>query len=248
MELQTELIKSHGYPVESHEVQTEDGYLLTMHRIPHGLAPEAGPAPNKRIAFLQHGILCSSADWVVTGPETGLAYLLADKGYDVWMGNARGNTHSKAHITLNPSSSEFWKFSWHEIGIYDLPAMIDYALKETGQNRLYYTGHSQGTTVLFVMLSLRPEYNEKIILANALAPVSYIRNMKSPFFKAMAPFVFIFDKIASLLGINEFAPSSAMLQLGGSILCRDQSIFQEICANVLFLICGFDSDQLNKVN
>ena len=32
----TELIAHWGYPVETHEVRTDDGYLLTMHRIPHG--------------------------------------------------------------------------------------------------------------------------------------------------------------------------------------------------------------------
>lgn len=62
-------------------------------------------------------------------------YILAEAGYDVWMGNARGNTYSKRHKTMKPTSSSFWKFSWHEIGFYDVPAMVDYALRETGASR-----------------------------------------------------------------------------------------------------------------
>jgi lysosomal acid lipase/cholesteryl ester hydrolase len=37
-------------------------------------------------------------------------YLLADAGYDVWLGNARGSTYSKKHVSLSTSDSKFWDF------------------------------------------------------------------------------------------------------------------------------------------
>lgn len=52
---------------------------------------------------------------------------------------------------------------------------------------LLYVGHSMGTTMSFVMLSLRPEYNEKIQAAFALAPVAYMSKVKSPI-RLLAPF------------------------------------------------------------
>lgn len=71
-------------------------------------------------------------------------YYLYDNGYDVWMGNARGNRYSRNHTSLNPNSDgQFWNFSWHEIGMYDLPAMINYVLEETNFEKLGYFGHSQ---------------------------------------------------------------------------------------------------------
>lgn len=242
-QLQREIITSYGYPFEAHEVTTDDGYILTMHRIPHGIA---GPSANRPAVYLQHGLLCSSADWVVSGPERGFAFILADAGYDVWLGNVRGNTHSRRHVSMSPDRRRFWDFSWHEIALYDLPAMIDYVIATTGQPRIQYAGHSQGTTTFFILMSLRPEYNDKIRSGHMLAPVAYMGNLRSPFVRAMAPFADQLDWIMWMLGAYEFMPNSEMLAMGGYFLCRDEAVFQEVCANVLFLIGGFNSNQLNR--
>lgn len=49
------------------------------------------------------------------------------------MGNYRGNAESRNHLYLSPERRKFWEFSWHEMGEYDLPAMIDHVLKQTGK-------------------------------------------------------------------------------------------------------------------
>lgn len=176
-----QLVKRMGLPVEKHRAVTSDGYVLTMFRIPANNT-------NSPVAFLQHGLIASSADWVILGPGKSLAHSLVTAGYDVWMGNFRGNTISRKHVSLDPAQPQFWDFSWHEIGLYDLPAMIDYVLKKTGQKTLHYVGHSQGTTAFFVMASMKPEYNSKILSMQALAPIAFMGQMKSPFIRAIAPF------------------------------------------------------------
>jgi hypothetical protein len=50
------------------------------------------------------------------------------------------------------------------------------------------------------------------------------------------------------MGIHEFLPHSELLTLVGQILCNDQAITVDICSNVLFIIAGYDSQQLNKVS
>lgn len=77
-------------------------------------------------------------------------------------------------------------FSFHEIGNYDLSAMIDYVLETTGQEKLHYIGHSQGTTSFFALAASQPEYNDKIKLMVALAPVAFMTNIPNEIAKSLA--------------------------------------------------------------
>ncbi|XP_055523108.1 lipase 1-like, partial [Wyeomyia smithii] len=231
-----QLVSKYGYPVEQHRVITEDGYVLELHRIPGG----KGAIP----VFLMHGLLCSSADWVLVGPNNALAYLLADEGYDVWLGNARGNIYSRAHLTLTPNMFAFWQFSWHEIGFYDLPAMIDYILVQSGHQKLHYIGHSQGNTSFYVMASTRPEYNEKIHLMQALAPVAYTQYIQSPLLKIMSLFQDTLTVLFEIFGIDEFLPNNAILHDIASLLCPSSTV-NNLCLNVLFQLAGSDPEQVD---
>lgn len=81
------------------------------------------------MVFLQHGILDSSDTWVVNSPDKAPAFILADAGFDVWLGNNRGNHYSRHHIKYNPDKDkEFWDYSYPDMGMHDLPAMITKAL------------------------------------------------------------------------------------------------------------------------
>ena len=72
------------------------------------------------------------------------------------------------------------------MGVYDLPASIDYVLNATSSEKLTYIGHSQGTTEFFVLLSERPEYNQKITKMIALAPIAYSTHIYNPFLRFLA--------------------------------------------------------------
>uniref|UniRef100_A0A2A4JCC5 AB hydrolase-1 domain-containing protein n=1 Tax=Heliothis virescens TaxID=7102 RepID=A0A2A4JCC5_HELVI len=233
-----ELIPKYGFRVEIHAVTTKDFYKLTMYRIPG----------DGRAVFLMHGLLGSADDFVVAGRDSGLAYLLADAGYDVWLGNARGNKHSLSHSTFKPSEAKFWDFSFHEIGLYDLPAMIDYVLHKTNKTTLTYIGHSQGTTAFFVMASEKPEYNQKIHLMIALSPVVFMENVRSPIIRLMSPGTLLTDGFSKSLGQYEFLPDNNFIKVMKLLLCEAGPIAEIVCSNALFLVAGFDYQQLNISN
>lgn len=77
--LQPNLIRAAGYPIEKHRVTTQDGYILQMHRIPAGRrsARRTGDpgAKGKKAILIVHGLIGSSGDFVIMGPERSLGEL-----------------------------------------------------------------------------------------------------------------------------------------------------------------------------
>jgi lysosomal acid lipase/cholesteryl ester hydrolase len=84
------------------------------------------------VVFLLHGILGSADDWIVHSKEDAPAFRLADKGYDVWLGNNRGNKYSLKHNSLDYMKHEdYWRFSFEEMGDHDARAMVNNIKKLT---------------------------------------------------------------------------------------------------------------------
>ncbi|GBM04471.1 Lysosomal acid lipase/cholesteryl ester hydrolase [Araneus ventricosus] len=239
----SELITSKGYPVENHVVQTEDGFLLSVQHIPHGRNGPGTFQGKKEVVFLQHGFLSASHDWVINFPDQSLGFILADAGYDVWMGNTRGNTYSRKHVKYTPDMDKFWENStFSEMGYYDVPAMIDYVLNETCEKQLSYIGHSQGTAACFVMLSERPEYNQKIKIFIALAPISTVGYMTNPIhFIARAKEEF--ELIAKIFQWRDFLPNSTLIKFFSELVCNHEE--PRICKGIMSLAFG-ESNELNS--
>uniref|UniRef100_A0A4W6ESM0 Lipase n=2 Tax=Lates calcarifer TaxID=8187 RepID=A0A4W6ESM0_LATCA len=234
----SEIIRRWGYPAEEHEVLTEDGYILTVNRIPQGLRCSAGPRP---AVFLQHGLLAAGSNWITNLPNSSLGYVLADAGYDVWMGNSRGNTWSRKHQTLKPDQEDFWRFSHDEMALKDLPAVINYILKVTGQEQIYYIGHSQGTTIAFIAFSTLPDLASKIKLFFGLAPVATAGSATSPVAKLSK----LPDCVTwTVFGRRDFLPQSHMIKWLAEHVCGCRCL-NKLCGNLFFVLCGWDEKNLN---
>ena len=63
----------------------------------------------------------------------------------------------------------------------DLPAMLNYVMKTTGQTELFYVGHSQGTVMGFAGFTVNQTLAKHIKSFFALAPVTTVKHIEGLF-------------------------------------------------------------------
>ena len=133
------LISGCGLFAKGHEVSTDDGYILKVFRL---IDPFRENNEDQRPVFLQHGFLDSCECFVINSDRESLAIYLALKGYDVWLGNSRGNKYSTKHLNPDLTKNEYWDFSFQEMAKYDIPAVLIYVSKLSNNQKITYIGHS----------------------------------------------------------------------------------------------------------
>lgn len=111
-----------------------------------------GPvAKTKGVVFLQHGLFASADSWVIN-KEKSLAIHLAQSGFDVWLGNARGSKHSRKNRNLDEYWGKYWDFTIDDLAL-DLIENINFILRVTGYQKLGFVGHGHGATEMLMCLS-----------------------------------------------------------------------------------------------
>lgn len=206
-----ELCELYGYYAEEHIVQTGDGYLLGVHRLGWRRGEEdqrvnAGPGSvEKKVVYLHHGLMMNSEVWVcLTEQERCLPFVLVEQGFDVWLGNNRGNKYSKKSLHHSPADIPFWNFSMDQFAFHDIPDTIDYILTTTKQPSLSYIGFSQGTAQAFATLSIHPTLNDKVdvfvALAPAMAPPGLASGIVASFVKSSPEVLFLAFGRRAILG------------------------------------------------
>jgi Partial alpha/beta-hydrolase lipase region len=106
-----ELVGASGvYKLEVHQARTEDDFILVLHRIVPRQTPAAAVANGdgctngapRPPVLLMHGLMQDSEALLCGGSEHSLALWLAGQGYDVFIGNNRGNRYSHKHLSCTP--------------------------------------------------------------------------------------------------------------------------------------------------
>eukprot|EP00698_Gefionella_okellyi_P025196 TRINITY_DN9127_c0_g1_i1.p1 TRINITY_DN9127_c0_g1~~TRINITY_DN9127_c0_g1_i1.p1 ORF type:complete len:383 (+),score=71.67 TRINITY_DN9127_c0_g1_i1:78-1226(+) len=228
----TQIIESFGYVCEQHYATTDDGFVLSIQRIPR---------PGSPIVYLQHGVLDSANTWVMNLPTESLAFILADSGYDVWIGNSRGNGYSMFNANYPATNNSFWNWSWDEMALYDLPATLSHIVAMTGKTKLSYVGHSQGCTIALACFSQNATIAAMIEHAILLAPVAHISHQSSLLLDMMShlPQWSILD----LFGHGAFLPTTGLIEKLIPDIC---DVLPIACQFPACALAGCDMADLNK--
>ncbi|URE19232.1 Triacylglycerol lipase [Musa troglodytarum] len=185
----TAVVSPQGYECREYEVKTQDGFILTMHRIPQGRG--GGSAGRGSLCcsnmessrYVSISNLHDGLTWLLNPLQQSLAFVLADNGFDA-----------------------YWAWSWDELANYDLPATVGFVFQQTGQ-KLHYVGHSMGTLTALSAFS-EGKLVDKIKSAALLTPVAYLTYMTTTIGRAAAS-AFAGEMLGAL-GVAEFDPKGAV--------------------------------------
>ena len=135
-----------GYTWQPYEVETEDGWTLTLFRITGRVGEDAENGHwNSTPVLITHGLGMDAVNWAESnGLGTVWPLQLVDRGYDVWMASNRGTSpySDKNKNDDQWTEEQHWNFSFAEMGKFDQPAFIDKILEVTEEKKLTYIGYS----------------------------------------------------------------------------------------------------------
>jgi pimeloyl-ACP methyl ester carboxylesterase len=139
---------------------TRDGWRLGVR---HYRPAQADPG--KLPVILCHGLGLNATFWTIT--DNHLPAQLVERGYDVYVFDIRASgestrlgRHDRANGFLRETPfRERGESSWtvDDLVRFDLPAILDYVQRETGQGRVNWIGHSLGGMMIFPFLELSTE-------------------------------------------------------------------------------------------
>lgn len=226
----TEIIKTWKFNAEEYNVTTSDGYILTLNRVYRHI--KYNPI------ILSHGIFMNSLGFV-NRREKSHAYILANEGYDVWLTNFRGTIYGRKHVNLTENDKKFWNFTFHDMAVKDLPAIID-LVTEKSKSKPTYIGFSMGTTIGLIYSSVfAQEAKDKLSGLILMAPVAYLDNL--PTILNRANFLWnTFSPLAPLVN-GRIEASKELLKLA----CSSTVLGMKFCYTIKSFIFGYNFKQLD---
>lgn len=137
---------------------------------------------------------------------------------------------------------DFWNFSYDEMIEFDVPETIAYVRAMSNSSTVGWIGHSQGTLIMFGLLSERPEYADVVKPFISLAPVTSVGYITSPVRYLAQDFLL---RILEIKG-GELVPDGILRRLFGRVCALKLINIPEACTSIAFLVAGgMDKSQIN---
>lgn len=231
-----------SYPYEVHYLTTSDGYILQLFRVQ--AKAQQGINILKKPVLLNHGIFCGGDVWICNIEELSPVFILANAGYDVWIGNFRGNKYGRNHTWLNPDKDqEFWDFTWQHSSLYDIPNTLSYIYHLTRQ-KISLIGHSAGALSIIGMLAGEPREDVKPLLGKVflVGPVTFMKHCDHQILKAVLSLDF--DWYIEKFGVQEVVIPRRVLGPAIVYFCH---FFHELCGSFSRYLSDTDPNLVNPV-
>ncbi|EMG46113.1 hypothetical protein G210_3655 [Candida maltosa Xu316] len=248
-----DIVAVQGYKIREHVVTTRDGYLLVIHKLENpniSTNIHHNNVNSSKIIYFHHGLLTNSELFVLGSTKSKtLPYLLVDLGFEVWLGNNRGNKYSRKHLKLSASDPKFWDFSLDEFAYYDIPDSLTYiknyyetCLANPIDPQIVYIGFSQGCSQLFASLSLYPHLNNQLRMFIGLSPAIIPQNLNHPVFKLLVSQTANDNSfLYSLFGRRAILPSVAFWS---SIM--GPTLYEKVVDVSLQLLFGWKGENISR--
>ncbi|CAI2369561.1 unnamed protein product [Moneuplotes crassus] len=228
-----ERCERYGFGYEEYQVTTEDGYILTLMRIPY--SPDNPSTENRPPVLMVHPLNADSAAMVGEGPDFSPAFSLSNRGFDIWLNNFRYTSYSRAHTTLDPDTDqEYWDFDIVDLR-HDLMAEIMFILNNTNYDSLATYSYSFGGVTTAFAMALEPEFFEpRINLAGLMVTPVSLAHSNSILLNLVAYLHPMMDYLRTH-GMNVMMAYDSPMGEIGSMICVP---FPYLCDGLLSFVMG----------
>lgn len=194
---------------------------------------------------MNHGLLDSADAFIINFKDKAPAFVAAEQGYDVWLGNNRGNKYSMLHTTLDAEKdSKYWRYSFVEMSKYDLPAFISYIRDNTGMlahEKMTYLAHSQGTIQMFYKLATNKKFaQDNFNLYVGLAPMARLSKTSQIPGAVLKAYVALQPEL-EFLGVH----SVFGVDFVSKTISRGCGVFTSVCEYLTYFFCTNTIDPVN---
>lgn len=268
----SEIIRSRGFEVEEHDVETKDGYILTVHRIVNPLIAE-GERANLKPVLLQHGLMSSSVDWVINSVNVRPSKFPREKQTESkQVEQSSGKTDRLFDSQEAPNSLGFYmanegydvflansrgniygqrhvnRSSWNpKFWDFTFDEQIKFDLVDTIEFVRRLTKHQK--------LGYVGHSQGTAMMFGLLAEQPEYGDVIEPYI-ALAPVAYVNHSISPVKYFAIYTPifqhinlwfgtSNEAVKYLAPIVCGPKVIRRDICANIFFLSVGFDENELD---